>query len=353
MRRPSLLHSGIVPGVCAGLAAGSKYTLALVILPVLLGIGLSGPRGRKAWTSAAAIGAMVAAFVAVVPYCLIDIPGFLNGVAWETFHYASGHRGFNAEPGLSQLLFYARHFASEFGIGGLFVAVLGISTFAVIDWRRALVLIAFPVALLWLLSSQRTHFTRNVLSLHPLVATYAAVGLLSLHGWMLRLARRRRWVREPGTRPAAVLAVVLVVGLLPWWHFADYLRDRTDSRNQAVAWIEERLPRDWTIVIPKQLGVDARRLQSTGRRVVVVDLQSARDAGAIDALFVNVPSPAVMMVPRWGADQRYPGGEPAALLNELARRWHAIRTFGTNPVLVNYSSSAPWGDPAFAIASLR
>jgi len=183
---------------------------------------------------------------------------------------------------------------------------------------------------------------------------FAAFGLISLHGWVLGLAARRGWVPQTVKGRARVLAgLALVIVTVPLWHFAGHLRDRTDSRNLAQAWIEERLPPGWTIVAPKQLGFDARELEKGGRRVTVVDLQSARDAGALQSLLSEVPAPAVIMVPRWGADARYAGQELADALNDLSRRWRVIKTFGTNPVLVNYSSSTPWGDPAFAVANLK
>jgi hypothetical protein len=86
---------------------------------------------------------------------------------------------------------------------------------------------------------------------------------------------------------------------------------------------------------------------------MVVDLQSARDAGALQSLVTDVPAPAVILVPRWGADSRFAGQELAGTLNELSRRWRVIKTFGTHDVLVNYTHSTPWGDPAFAIAAVK
>lgn len=353
-RRPSFHQSVLVPSVCVGLAAGSKYTLALVALPVLLAIGLYFSGARRAWIWGAALATMAAAFVAVMPYSLIDIPNFLNGIASETWHYASGHSGFNAEPGLPQLLFYLRHLVSEFGVAAI-LAVIGVVAYVAADWRRAAILTIFPVGLLWLLASQRVHFIRNVLSLHPVIAMFAAFGLISLHGWVLGLAARRGWVRQPVEGRARVLAgVVLVIATVPLWHFVDHLRDRTDSRNLAEAWIEERIPPDWTIVAPKQLNFDARGLEKTGRRVVVVDLKSALDPGAVGALLGEVPAPAVIMVPQWGADARYAGGQELAdALNNLSGRRQVLKTFGTNPVLVNYGSATPWGDPAFSVAILK
>jgi len=353
-RRPSIGQSAIVPAVFAGFATGSKYTLALVALPVLMAIGLYLTGSRRVWACVAALATMAAAFLAVMPFSLIDIPGFLNGVAYEAFHYASGHRGSNGEPGLPQILFYLRHLASEFGVGGVMLSVLGVSAFAAADWRRAAVLAAFPVALLWVLASQRVHFERNVLSLQPLVAMFAALGLISLHGWALRLAAHRGWVRQTVTWRARVLAfLILAIATVPVWHFADLLRDRTDSRNLAHAWIEARLQPEWTIVVPGHLNFDTRRLEKAGRHVMVVDLKAAGDMDGLNSIMAGVPAPAVIMVPHWGADERYAGQELADALNNLSQRWRIVKTFGTNAVRVNYRPATPRGDPAFSIAVLK
>ena len=85
-KEPSIYRSAVVPGLLAGLAAGSKYTLALAIAPVLLSIALYMKPGHRIAASCAAIGAMAAAFLVAVPYSLLDIPGFLNGVAAEMYH---------------------------------------------------------------------------------------------------------------------------------------------------------------------------------------------------------------------------------------------------------------------------
>jgi hypothetical protein len=350
IRRPSVVQSAVLPAVFAGLATGSKYTLAVVVLPVLLAIGFQFTEARRIWAWLAALAVMTASFLAVVPYSLIDIPGFLNGVAFEAFHYASGHRGFEGEPGLPQLLYYLRHFAAEFMLAAA-LAVLGIGVYTAANWRRAAVLCVFPATLLWLLAAQRVHFPRNVLSLHPFIAIFAAFGLVVLFDWLVRMASHRGW--KPRTAMRALAALVLVMATVPIWRFADHVRDRIDSRNVVEPFLVQRLSADWTIVVPKQLAFDARGLQGMRRRIVVVDLQSARDEGALQAMLGDVPSPAVILVPRWGADQRFAGQDVADSLNALDRRWPVIRNFGTNDVLVNYSYSTPWGDPAFAVATLK
>lgn len=353
IRYPSTVRSAVVPAAFAGLAAGSKYTLVLVSIAVLTGIGLYFTGTRRTWALVTAVAVTVGAFLVAVPYSILDIPRFLDGVGSEAFHYASGHRGYNGEPGLSQLLYYGRHFAREFGLAAP-LAVVGIMVYATSDWRRTSVLTVFPVALLWLLASQRVHFARNVLSLHPFVAMFGAFGFIALYGFVTGLATRRGWVQRPvRRRTQLVIGMVLLVATLPLWHLGDCIRNKTDSRNVARVWIDQRLPAEWTIVIPTELAFDKRLLEATGRKVVVIDGQPPRDAGALQSLVTDVPSPAAILVPRWGADSRYPGQEVADTLNQLWRRWRVVQRFGTNDVLVNYSRSTPSGDPAFAVAVLR
>ncbi|MEQ1728493.1 MAG: hypothetical protein ABL982_08930 [Vicinamibacterales bacterium] len=353
-RRTSLFQAAVLPGACAGLATGSKYTLAITIVPVLLGIVLCQPRGQRLRGCAAALVAMVVAFLVAVPYSLLDIPGFLNGVASEAFHYASGHRGYNEEPGLLQFLYYARHVASEFGIAGVVVAMVGLAALARADWRRALVLVSLPTVLLVMLSAQRVHFPRNVLSLHPIVAIWIAIGLSIMHEWLGRLLAQRAWSRRvPGWLLKPGLALLLFVGLLPVGHLVAVARVRVDSRNLATSFLLDRVPADWAIAVPAQLGFDTRPLEAAGRRVVKVDLQSARDAGSLSAVLGTVPTPAVVLVPRWGADDRFPNSALATVLNQVQPRWRPLRAFGSNDVLVNYSYSTPWGDPSFTVSVLE
>jgi hypothetical protein len=346
--RPSIFQSAFVPGVCAGLATASKYTLALVICPVLLAIAFHfGAGGRiRAW--ATALVAMAAAFLVAVPYSLIDLPGFLNGVAAEAFHYASGHRGWSGEPGLPQFLYYLRVFLSELA-GGAILALVGIALYAAADWRRTAVLISFPAALLWLLAAQRVYFPRNALSVVPFVAMFAALGVVALHDWVRGLSARSAWAASRKRLVIGLVGVALIAAV-PVWRLPDHLRDRTDSRNLAHAWIEQHIPRDWTIVVAKELGFDGRALEADGRRLRVVELKTAETTSALQALLQDTPPPAAIMVPRWGGDSRWPGHERAKTLNDVTRDMRVLETFGTHDVLVNRHQSLPAGDPAFAVA---
>ena len=351
-RNPSLARSAIVPGVCAGLATGSKYTLMVAVLPVLLGIAFYLERGRRLWASLAALAVMTVAFLIVAPLGVADLPRFLSGVAWEVFHYARGHVGSEANPGWPQVVFYGGHLLSEFGAAGVAVATIGLVAFVIADWRRAAILAACPIALLTSLISQRTHFTRNVLSVQAVLAILLAYGLIVLHAWVVRWASSRPWALLSGRRLSPVAAVVLVVATVPLRHVPGYLRDRTDSRKLAAAWMDTRVSKDWTVVVPKQLRFDARPLAARGVTVVEVDPQSAPNQAAFERVLGELTGPAVVLVPTWGADPRFEGQAVADALNGLSRQLQVVRTFGTKPVLVNYAEPVPEGDPQFGIAAL-
>ena len=349
-RRPSLHQTAVIPGALAGLAAGSKYTLALIILPVLVACGLYLKRGQRMWGALAAIGMMIAAFLVADPFSVWDIPGFLSGIGWEAFHYARGHAGMDADPGLPQVLYYAKHFRAEVGIGGLVVAMVGAIALAVADWRRAAVLFVFPPILFAFLISQRVHFERNLLSVHPILAMCLANGILVLYGRAAGIFAARGWSGRQLALASASAALVLLAAFVPWWHYGAQLRTFTDSRKIAEAWIEERIPKGWAVIVPGQLAFDSRRLKADGWNVAEVDMQSAQDADAFQRLLGVAPGAAIVMVPHWGADPRFPGQVLADALNGAPGQLRVMKTFGSHPVLVNYAAPVPYGDPAFSIA---
>jgi hypothetical protein len=117
--------------------------------------------------------------------------------------------------------------------------------------------------------------------------------------------------------------------------------------------VAEHLPYDWALVVPSELGFDRRGLEIRSRRVMVMPFRDARDPGALNALLKDVPAPAAILVPRWGADRRSPGRQTAEALNAATPRWRELASFGSNDVLVNYLWPTAWGDPAFSIKVLK
>lgn len=358
-RRPSIRTLAFLPAICAGLAAGSKYPSGLVLVPMLVASALFLAPGRRLIGVVATAATAGAAFVAVVPHSVLDFPAFLNGLTEEAGRYLTGDDArYTADPGLAQLAFYGGHFRAQFGWTGMIAAGIGLTATAAADWRRTLVFVSFPVALLALLTPQRAQFTRNVLPLHPFLAVLVAGGLAVAHGRLVQ-ALERRGRTPPRLRrllPAAAWLAICAVGLAtPLARLPDHARITVDSRWQALDWLDRHLPTYWTLVVPAELGIDLRELQRRGYPLHVVDYRSLRTLAAVDAVADGAPGPVAAFLPRWSHAEQPEGtasaARRAAELDHTVAPFVPLAWFGRNPVLVNYPFPVPWGDPAFSIAA--
>ena len=346
--RPSVARSALVPALWAGLAAASKYTLGLVFLPVLMGIWMYQEGDRRLVSSGSAVATVCVTFLAAMPYALLDLPAFLNGLAFDAWHYGTaGHVGFNDEPGLTQLKNYANHLTSEFGLFGAVLATIGIVAAFRRDWRRCLLFLAFPVLLLTLLAGQRVIFTRNVLPIHPLYAVAGGYGLVVLHGWCVQWLPR--WSRRLGGPVGNVAVLLLLVALtLPASRIIEHASVAPDSRNLARDWVVEHLPAGWTIVVPSALGFDIRGLEDRDFLVEEVSVTTLQDQKDMLAL---LEGQVVALVPVWGMDGRFAAPVDPDAMNVTTAGKHTLVEFGSNPVLVNYVRATAWGNPQLLVVA--
>ena len=352
--RPSIRWLAVAPAICAGMAAGSKYTYGILLLPVLLAIWLYMDRGRRLQTMAIATVTTGATFLIVSPYTLLDLPAFLNGLAFEVRHYASGHPGQDGDRGIAKLTYYSAKLAKDFGVAGLLAAIIGLIAAARTDWRRTLVFCVFPLALLTLLATQRVEFARNVLPIFFHIAILIVIGLYAVHGWLgPRLARSRM-----SPRLKSPLGVAVAVGLfalavyVPLGSIGDQLQISPESRHEAVQWISNHIPRNRTLIVPEELEMDTRKLARLGYAIRVEKFQRLDTAEAIRALVERTDPPAVVLVPVWRSDERFPDGEPAIKLNRAVdgASLNFLKRFGGRRLYVNYPRTISHGNPSFGIA---
>ncbi len=346
--RPSVVRSAMIPGLFAGLATASKYTLGVAFLPVLLGIVMYQKDDRRLVSIIVAGATLCLMFLVAVPYSLLDLPGFLNGVASEVRHYSRGHIGFNGEPGLAQLRYYAGHITNQFGVAAGVFALIGVVAAFVRDWRRAVILLAFPLALVTLLAAQRVHFHRNVLAIYPVYAVAVSYGTLVLHGWLSRVLESR--LRLP--RYASAVSVALLIGLLvltlPTRRLLEQARVTADSRNLATEWLAENIPAGWTVVIPTELGFDTRGLEVHNLQTVNVSvrtIQQQRD------LLASLEGQTVALVPVWGMDGRFEAEPSPGAMNAAGAPRRTLQEFGRNGVLLNRDPPTARGNPRFRVVS--
>ncbi len=345
----SVVRSAVIPSLWAGLAAASKYTLGLVLLPVLLSIWLYQTGDRRIRSIGIAILTAGLAFLVSVPYALLDLPSFLNGLAFDAWHYGTGHRGFENDAGLPQLAFYASHFTHEFGLIGIGLVIVGTAAAIRDDWRRAIVFLTFPVLLLTLLAGQRVHFPRNVLPLHPLFAIAAGYGFVIcctfFTHWLSKL-----YPRFEGTPAKTVIVVLLLALVLPGARLKSHATVTPDSRNLARVWLAENIPADWKILLTSELNFDQRGLANGHIQVEEVSVSTLHDQ---NQLLASVEGQVVALVPIWGVDGRFDSAISPDEINAMLSGKRVLAAFGSNEVLLNYDRGmgTVWGDPKFVVIS--
>ena len=104
----------------------------------------------------------------------------------------------------------------------------------------------------------------------------------------------------------------------------------------AQAWIQTRFPPGWTIVVPSQLAFDPRVLEDKGIACDGRRLQVGQGHRRAPAALERRQAPAVVMLPRWGADPRFEGQTLARCTERGLTSLACAETFGREPVLVNY-----------------
>jgi hypothetical protein len=235
-----------IAGLGLGLAAATKYTGGIVVLPLLAATiaQFMAPGGhRTAVRGLAVAGAVaIAAFLAANPYALLDFEAFRHGLNHQTSAAddALGKLGLTQESGTQYYLW-----TFTWGIG--WVALAAAIGGAVWLWRdeRRLMLVLAPAPILFVLfmGSQERFFGRWLMPVFPIVCLLAAYGVLELAD---QLGRRR-----PVLRPTLLVLGVIALcgqGLVYSLHIGLVL-SRDDTRNMTRDWMVDHVPAGAKIVV--------------------------------------------------------------------------------------------------------
>jgi hypothetical protein len=250
--RDGRMRHYVIAGVGVGLAAGTKYTGGVVLLPLLGAVAgrlvLGGIPHAGTIRAAAARGLVVAcgcalvAFLASNPYALLDHHAFVDGLDHQTSvaDDALGKLGLTESNGLAYYLW-----TLTWGLGWVpaIAAAVGVVLIARDSWRIAAVLVPAPVLFLLFMGTQERFFGRWLLPVFPLVCLLAAYAVLRV----TMVAARRR----PALAPTmlAIAAVLLCgQGVVASVHSGRVL-SRDDTRNMARAWLVEHVPPKTKIVV--------------------------------------------------------------------------------------------------------
>jgi hypothetical protein len=234
-------------GAGVGLAAATKYTAGVVILPLLATAGLHLVEARAGRRALIGLGvALVAAlicFVVANPFSVIDWSQFHHGVSTQASAAAGSDGG---KLGLTQhsgIVYYLWTFTWGFGWAPAIAALLGTVLLIRRDWQMALILAPAPILFLLFMGTQERYFGRWLMPILPFAALLAAYGAVAAVG--LLHARRPRWA------PAVAALAVAVLLAQPLWTSVrnDIVLSRADSRQLARNWMVANVPAGTKIVM--------------------------------------------------------------------------------------------------------
>lgn len=226
----------LLAGAGIGLAASSKYNVALVIVSLLgahfLRTGRSGLKERNLYL---ALGLAALAFLATTPFAVLDSPTFFAYLLDDIRHYSTGHTGMEG----GALRWYLENLWRTMGPLSL-MAMLAMLYGVVTRSRELVLLSAFPLAYFLFIIRLEVRNDRTLLPLTPFLLLLAAAVLVLLIGRAAKL-KSRRWTSVTILALSSVLAIGL--GVSAWRTVSHSAQLGTvNSRETARIWIEDNLP---------------------------------------------------------------------------------------------------------------
>ena len=230
-----------------GLAAATKYTAGIVVLPLIVAAAfrLAAPETRAAALRGTALAAALAAgaFVVANPHALLSFHEFWSDVRkQEEAASGFGKLGLNYDSGV---LYYLWVLTWGFGWVPLAAALAGAVAAFREDVRRALFIVPWPVVFLVYMGLQERFFGRWLLPAFPALAILA--GLAAARALDLLSARWR--ARRVLVLAAAGLGIALAAQGLYYSVHVDRVLARDDTRNLAREWMVAHVPARSKVVV--------------------------------------------------------------------------------------------------------
>jgi 4-amino-4-deoxy-L-arabinose transferase-like glycosyltransferase len=233
-------------GLCAGLAGATKYNGAVAIVMPLLAHVLATHWGEWGWLSSGlfvTLGGFALGFFGGNPFALGNLPEFLNDLAAVLYHYGTQHPGFE---GIGNWRWYPGVFLTSADAAGVVVGVIGLVALLIREWRKGLLLIAFPILYYLMISRFVVRFERNLVPLLPFLALGGGWLLDAGADWLSR--RFKRGARL--SHGLVALGTILLIALpLAASISFDWILSQTDFREKAGQWVMENVQKGSKIAI--------------------------------------------------------------------------------------------------------
>ena len=181
-------------GAAAGLCVGTKYSGVVLLLPVSAAVWHQA-RGKRALSGIGPLVTCIGVFLVTTPGAVLEFRKVLAGVAYEAYHYSTGHPGYTVESTvehLSRLVAYvAEVLLSPYGIVALvfFVGSLVGAYVMAVERRHPIARAMMVTMVVYFLyfGTRKVMAVRNLLLLAPPLSALAAVGF----GRAVQACRRR------------------------------------------------------------------------------------------------------------------------------------------------------------------
>lgn len=234
-------------GVCAGLAAGSRYNAAAVSIVVFLVglVGLRRGRGRAAVLAAWALVPLT--FALTTPAVVFDTAFFLDEFRYITGQYLAGvDVQFPMSPWAGLLLEY--RYLALFGLGAPAALLVPLGIYAAWDarppWRD---LLRRDSALLWtliVLVYLAAYSYVNLRTARPNLSDQMLVPVLPQFAALAGLGAAWLYRRLPLDRRLGGPALALAVVIVPLALTLPFVRQLTqpDTRDLLLVWANDHLP---------------------------------------------------------------------------------------------------------------
>jgi hypothetical protein len=282
----------LIAGVGLGLAAATKYTAGIVVVPLAVAIAarfLDAKAARRTLAGIVLAGACaLLAFLIANPYALLDYHSFHSELVHQSTLSAESQGKLGA-PKEGGLLYYLWSFTWGLGWAPALAALAGALTI----WRheRRLGWMLVPAALLFVafMGLEGRYFGRWLMPIFPIACLLAAFFVWQLARWAGRQlgGRGTRDAPAPGGAPAAagghasrggralpvavaalLVAVLLAQGLVYSVH-AGLVLSRADTRNLTRDWMLTHIPAGAKIVAepvePEEWAREIRQGTSTSK----------------------------------------------------------------------------------------
>jgi len=332
----------LLAGIGLGLAAATKYTAGVMILPLLAAAaaryfdrrqGAEGgpedeqigedpaeryaqaarrrgglrdresPRARRdvALGVGIALAAALAAYLIANPYSLLDFHSFRRELEVQSSYTEQSRASWIGGPAQGSFVYYLWSFTWGLGWIPALAALGGALTIWRSDRRAGWVLVPVAVLYLLFLSLQGRYFGRWLLPIFPIACLLAASFALEAAGWAARRAGRMRAARLPAVRMregrprgtlvafTALAVIALTAQGVVYSVHSGLVLSRADTRNLARAWVVSNIPAGARIVV--EPVVPNAWLNDTG------------GSGAEHARWIKYPTLRVVLNPATGVPE--------------------------------------------------